>query len=100
MFCAHHLEDTFKRVVAAEAVAAVVVEPVLGEGGFVAPPPEFFSVLQEICRRHEILFIADEVQTGFGRTGAMFASRSLRHRSRHTGNARNRIAGRTCRSLR
>ncbi len=73
MFCAHHLEDTFKRVVAAESVAAVVVEPVLGEGGFVAPPPEFFPVLQEICRRHDILFIADEVQTGFCRTGAMFA---------------------------
>ncbi|MGA8224806.1 MAG: 4-aminobutyrate--2-oxoglutarate transaminase [Candidatus Acidiferrales bacterium] len=73
VFCAHHLEDTFKRVVAAEAVAAVVVEPVLGEGGFVAPPREFFSVLQEICRRHKILLIADEVQTGFGRTGAMFA---------------------------
>jgi 4-aminobutyrate aminotransferase/(S)-3-amino-2-methylpropionate transaminase len=73
VFCAHHLEDTFKRVVAAESVAAVVVEPVLGEGGFVAPPPEFFTVLQEICRRHQILLIADEVQTGFGRTGAMFA---------------------------
>jgi 4-aminobutyrate aminotransferase / (S)-3-amino-2-methylpropionate transaminase / 5-aminovalerate transaminase len=73
MFCAHHLEDTFKRVVAAEAVAAVVVEPVLGEGGFVAPPPEFFSVLQEICRKHGILFVADEVQTGFGRTGRLFA---------------------------
>jgi 4-aminobutyrate aminotransferase/(S)-3-amino-2-methylpropionate transaminase len=74
VFCAHHLEDTFKRVVAAEAVAAVVVEPVLGEGGFVAPPREFFDVLQEICHRHKILLIADEVQTGFGRTGAMFAS--------------------------
>ena len=74
VFCAHHLEDTFKRVVTAEAVAAVVVEPVLGEGGFVAPPREFFTVLQEICRRHQILVIADEVQTGFGRTGAMFAS--------------------------
>jgi 4-aminobutyrate aminotransferase / (S)-3-amino-2-methylpropionate transaminase / 5-aminovalerate transaminase len=74
VFCAHHLEDTFKRMVASEAVAAVVVEPVLGEGGFVAPPREFFPVLQEICKRHEILFIADEVQTGFGRTGAMFAS--------------------------
>ena len=73
MFCAKHLEDTFKRVVAAETVAAVVVEPVLGEGGFVAPPPEFFSIIQDICRRHEILFIADEVQTGFCRTGAMFA---------------------------
>ena len=74
VFCAHHLEDTFKRVVASEAVAAVVVEPVLGEGGFVAPPREFFTVLHEICRRHKILLIADEVQTGFGRTGAMFAS--------------------------
>jgi 4-aminobutyrate aminotransferase / (S)-3-amino-2-methylpropionate transaminase / 5-aminovalerate transaminase len=74
VFCAHHLEDTFKRVVAAEAVAAVVVEPVLGEGGFVAPPTEFFTIIQEICRRNKILFIADEVQTGFGRTGAMFAS--------------------------
>ena len=73
MFCAKHLEDTFKRVVASETVAAVVVEPVLGEGGFVAPPPEFFSIIQDICRRHEILFIADEVQTGFCRTGAMFA---------------------------
>jgi 4-aminobutyrate aminotransferase / (S)-3-amino-2-methylpropionate transaminase / 5-aminovalerate transaminase len=74
VFCAHHLEDTFKRVVAAEAVAAVVVEPVLGEGGFVAPPVEFFTIIQEICRRNRILFIADEVQTGFGRTGAMFAA--------------------------
>ncbi|MGH9714657.1 MAG: 4-aminobutyrate--2-oxoglutarate transaminase [Candidatus Acidiferrales bacterium] len=74
IFCAHHLEDTFKRVVSAEAVAAVVVEPVLGEGGFVVPPPEFFTVLQDICKRYQILVIADEVQTGFGRTGAMFAS--------------------------
>ena len=74
VFCAHHLEDTFKRVVAAESVAAVIAEPVLGEGGFVAPPPEFFGVVQDICRKHEILFIADEIQTGFGRTGAMFAS--------------------------
>jgi 4-aminobutyrate aminotransferase/(S)-3-amino-2-methylpropionate transaminase len=73
VFCAHHLEDTFKRMVAAEAVAAVVVEPVLGEGGFVAPPAEFFGIIADICKRHEILFIADEVQSGFGRTGAMFA---------------------------
>ena len=73
VFCASHLEDAFKRHVAAESVAAVIVEPVLGEGGFVAPPPEFFPIVQEICRRNEILFIADEIQTGFGRTGAMFA---------------------------
>jgi 4-aminobutyrate aminotransferase / (S)-3-amino-2-methylpropionate transaminase / 5-aminovalerate transaminase len=73
LFCAHHLEDTFKRVVAAETVAAVLVEPILGEGGFVAPPPEFLRILQDICRKHAILFIADEVQTGFGRSGGMFA---------------------------
>ena len=74
VFCAHHLEDTFRRMVAAESVAAVIVEPVLGEGGFVAPPPEFFHLLTEICRRHGIVFIADEIQTGFGRTGRLFAS--------------------------
>ena len=72
--CAHHLEDTFQRVVAAESVAAIVVEPVLGEGGFVAPPPEFLRTVQDICRKHGIVFIADEVQTGFGRTGKLFAS--------------------------
>ena len=74
VFCARHLEDTFKRVVDAESVAAVVVEPIQGEGGFVTPPLEFFQIIQDICRRHKILFIADEIQTGFGRTGAMFAS--------------------------
>ncbi len=74
MFCARHLEDTFKRVVASEDVAAVIAEPVLGEGGFVAPPPEFFPILIDICHKHGVLFIADEVQSGFGRTGALFAS--------------------------
>src|SRR5215470_925059 len=72
--CARHLEDTFKRVVASEDVAAVIAEPVLGEGGFVAPPPEFFRIVMEICHKHGVLFIADEVQSGFGRTGKMFAS--------------------------
>lgn len=77
VFCARHLEDTFKRVVAAEAVAAVIVEPILGEGGFVTPPPEFYPTLGDICRKHGILLIADEVQTGFARTGAMFACERL-----------------------
>jgi 4-aminobutyrate aminotransferase / (S)-3-amino-2-methylpropionate transaminase / 5-aminovalerate transaminase len=77
MFCAKHIEDTFKRMVSAESVAAVIVEPILGEGGFVTPPPEFFPTLTEICRRHGILVIADEVQTGFARTGAMFACERL-----------------------
>src|SRR5579864_8840984 len=74
VFCARHLEDTFKRVVANEEVAAVIAEPVLGEGGFIAPPLDYFKVLIDLCRKHNILFIADEVQSGFGRTGAMFAS--------------------------
>jgi 4-aminobutyrate aminotransferase / (S)-3-amino-2-methylpropionate transaminase / 5-aminovalerate transaminase len=74
VFCARHLEDTFKRVVASEDVAAVIAEPVLGEGGFVTPPPEFFRIIIDICHKHGVLFIADEVQSGFGRTGKMFAS--------------------------
>jgi 4-aminobutyrate aminotransferase/(S)-3-amino-2-methylpropionate transaminase len=74
LFCARHLEDTFKRVVASEDVAAVIAEPVLGEGGFVVPPQDFFRVLIEICHKHGVLFIADEVQSGFGRTGTLFAS--------------------------
>ncbi len=75
--CAKHIEDTFKRVVAAESVAAVIVEPILGEGGFVTPPAEFFPILSEICRKYGILLIADEVQTGFARTGALFACERL-----------------------
>lgn len=71
---AHHLEDAFKRSVAPESVAALIVEPVLGEGGFVIPPRDYFMLLQDICRKHGILFIADEIQSGFARTGKWFAS--------------------------
>ncbi|WP_116998960.1 aspartate aminotransferase family protein [Desertimonas flava] len=53
--------------------AAVVLEPVIGEGGYLPAPPAFFRGVAEICREHDILFVADEVQTGFGRTGTMFA---------------------------
>jgi 4-aminobutyrate aminotransferase / (S)-3-amino-2-methylpropionate transaminase / 5-aminovalerate transaminase len=74
LYCARHLEDTFKRVVASEDVAAVIAEPVLGEGGFVVPPRDYFRVLIDICHEHDVLFIADEVQSGFGRTGTFFAS--------------------------
>jgi 4-aminobutyrate aminotransferase/(S)-3-amino-2-methylpropionate transaminase len=74
LYCARHLEDTFKRVVANEEVAAVIAEPVMGEGGFIAPPPDYFKVLLDLCHKYGILFIADEVQSGFGRTGTMFAS--------------------------
>ena len=71
--CAHALEDTFRRKVAAESVAAIIFEPVMGEGGFITPPVEFVQLLREICSKHGILLIADEIQTGFGRTGKMFA---------------------------
>src|SRR6266851_3408953 len=67
-------EDAFHRSVAPESVAAVIAEPVLGEGGFVIPPRDYFKLLQTICRQHGILFIADEVQSGFARTGKWFAS--------------------------
>jgi 4-aminobutyrate aminotransferase/(S)-3-amino-2-methylpropionate transaminase len=70
---AAQLEDTFQRVVAAESVAALIAEPVQGEGGFIVPPPGWLTAVADVCRRHGILFIADEVQTGFGRTGKMFA---------------------------
>jgi 4-aminobutyrate aminotransferase / (S)-3-amino-2-methylpropionate transaminase / 5-aminovalerate transaminase len=71
---AHHLEDAFKRVVAPESVAAVIAEPVLGEGGFVVPPQNYFRILHDTCRKHGIVFIADEVQSGIARTGKWFAS--------------------------
>jgi 4-aminobutyrate aminotransferase/(S)-3-amino-2-methylpropionate transaminase len=70
---ADRFDDTFRRVVAAESVAAVIVEPVLGEGGFLVPPVEFLPELASICRTHGMLLIADEIQTGFGRTGTLFA---------------------------
>src|ERR1700730_16822591 len=71
---AHYLTDAFKRSVAPESVAAVIAEPVLGEGGVIDPPKDYFRLLQKICRQNGILFIADEVQSGFGRTGKWFAS--------------------------
>lgn len=72
--CAENLERIFGLDIAPDQVAAVIAEPVQGEGGFVSPPGDFFRRLQEICRKHGILFIVDEIQTGFGRTGKMFAA--------------------------
>ena len=71
--CATFLEDFFKRYVDPSTVAAIVFEPILGEGGFVMPPQEYYPILVNLCRKQNILVIADEVQTGFGRTGRMFA---------------------------
>jgi len=67
------LERIFLTRVAAEDVAAIIVEPVQGEGGFVVPPRDFLPRLRQICSRNGILLIADEIQTGYGRTGRMFA---------------------------
>jgi 4-aminobutyrate aminotransferase/(S)-3-amino-2-methylpropionate transaminase len=71
--CADLLKDFFIGQAAAENVAALIVEPVLGEGGFVTPPTQYFSKLAAICKENGIVFVADEVQTGFGRTGKIFA---------------------------
>lgn len=72
--CVHHIEkNLFRRTVPPEKVAAVIVEPIQGEGGYIVPPPEFHRELKALCEAHGILFIADEVQTGMGRTGKMFA---------------------------
>ncbi|MGC9964763.1 MAG: 4-aminobutyrate--2-oxoglutarate transaminase [Syntrophobacteraceae bacterium] len=71
--CADYLKDFFIGNVAAENTAALVVEPIQGEGGFITPPPEYLPKLLKICRDNGIVFIADEIQTGMGRTGKMFA---------------------------
>lgn len=63
----------FKRLVSPREVAAVVVEPILGEGGYVLPPEGWFPYLRELCSKHGILLVADEVQSGMGRTGKMWA---------------------------
>ncbi|MBI5086648.1 MAG: acetyl ornithine aminotransferase family protein [Acidobacteria bacterium] len=67
-------EQLFKTIVPAEEVAAVFVEPIQGEGGYIVPPRAFFDQLRAVCDRHGILLVADEVQCGMGRTGRMFAS--------------------------
>jgi 4-aminobutyrate aminotransferase/(S)-3-amino-2-methylpropionate transaminase len=70
--CVTHANREMERL-GPENIAALVVEPVQGEGGFIVPAPEFLPALKEFCERHGIVFIADEIQTGFGRTGRWFA---------------------------
>jgi len=67
------IDDLFETRMAPEKIAAFIIEPVLGEGGVVVPPRGFLRRLRELCDRHGILLILDEVQTGYGRTGRMFA---------------------------
>jgi 4-aminobutyrate aminotransferase/(S)-3-amino-2-methylpropionate transaminase len=70
--CARRVEDIVNYHTAGD-VAAMIVEPILGEGGLVVPPNEYHDLVQRICKDHNIVYIADEVQTGFGRTGKMLA---------------------------
>jgi len=74
MDCAKYLENTvFQKIVQPQEVAAIFVEPIQGEGGYIVPPPEFLPMLREIADKHGILLVDDEIQSGFGRTGKMFA---------------------------
>jgi 4-aminobutyrate aminotransferase len=73
--CVRHIEQVVLRhVLPADEVAAIVLEPVQGEGGYIVPPQKFFDDLQALARKHEILLVFDEVQSGMGRTGKMFAA--------------------------
>lgn len=73
--CVRWIEDTlFRTTVPPEEVAAIFVEPIQGEGGYIVPPLEFHKELYRIAKRYGILYVADEVQTGMGRTGKMFGS--------------------------
>lgn len=71
--CIDYIKELFNKVVPPEEVAAIVLEPIQGEGGYVVPPPGYFQALQKLARAHDILLICDEVQSGVGRTGKMFA---------------------------
>jgi 4-aminobutyrate aminotransferase len=74
LYCVKWVEDTlFRTTVPAEEVAAIFVEPIQGEGGYIVPPPEFHRELFKIAQKYGILYVADEVQSGMGRTGKMFA---------------------------
>jgi 4-aminobutyrate aminotransferase len=71
-FCLQELRHLLATQTAPRETCAVLVEPVMGEGGYVPPPPDFLKGVQQICSQHDLLFIVDEVQSGFGRTGRWF----------------------------
>ena len=77
LHCADYLEEFFIGHVASDSVAALIVEPVQGEGGFIVPPEGYFKKLKAICEKHGILFIMDEIQAGMGRTGKFFATENF-----------------------
>ncbi len=72
--CAEKLRTLLKSELPADHVAVLIAEPIQGEGGFIVPPPEFLPALQAICRENGIVLVVDEVQTGFARTGKLFAA--------------------------
>ncbi|MBM7096933.1 aspartate aminotransferase family protein [Bacillus sp. H-16] len=71
--CIQQLEEIFKFQVTPDSVAAIILEPIQGEGGYIVPPQSFLERIRRICDDHGILLVFDEIQTGFGRTGKMFA---------------------------
>ena len=71
--CAEHLADVIDSEIGSDRVACIVIEPVQGEGGFVVAPPDFMLLLRSVCDDRGILLVADEIQSGMGRTGRMFA---------------------------
>src|SRR2546428_514500 len=74
MRCVSSIEDVlFAKRLDPKGVAAIFVEPIQGEGGYVVPPPGYLTALRELCDRYGILLVCDEVQSGIGRTGRMFA---------------------------
>jgi 4-aminobutyrate aminotransferase len=77
-WCLRELRHLLASQTAPSETAAIIVEPVLGEGGYVVPPSSFLPGLREICDEHDILLVADEVQSGFGRTGKFFAVEHFR----------------------
>ncbi len=74
MDCLQELQRTFDYLIPPENVAAIIMEPVMGEGGYVVPPLKYVKAVRELCTKHGIMLIFDEIQSGFGRTGKMFAS--------------------------
>src|SRR5262249_7456949 len=73
--CVGFIENTLLKTIAPpEETAAIVVEPIQGEGGYIVPPPKFFEELERVARQNDILLVFDEVQSGMGRTGKMWAA--------------------------
>jgi 4-aminobutyrate aminotransferase/(S)-3-amino-2-methylpropionate transaminase len=72
-YCVGRIRESFKSYIASDEIAAVIIEPILGEGGYVVPPANFVQGLRKLCDEHGIVLISDEIQVGMGRTGRMWA---------------------------